>query len=165
MQLTYSLALASAVGSAFGAVLPRDDEPVPAGQCCFHLRDTFKAKLIHQDMKNGELYLDNPDFPVGWYCLDEFKGEGILRDRDNNACILTRPGNSMECLDGTPGHDNWTTAVPHRGFHVLEDYGSIQFSICDVNGKQRIYGEKAPEGLTCRQVQLNTTERKGQCKA
>ncbi|KAJ3481736.1 hypothetical protein NLG97_g7749 [Lecanicillium saksenae] len=165
MQLSFSLGLSFMASTAFGAAISvREDNPVPANYCCFHLQDTISGKHVQQDTNTGELFLHDPSLKEGWYCINQNSGSKILYDRDYNACILTSPNNSFECLDGTPGGDTWAIGPYVSGTVLLQDYGSIEFNICNVKGRQQIYGANPPSGLSCQKTQLNTDNRTGQCK-
>lgn len=165
MKFASSFTFYSLVSAVFAAaIFPRDD-PVPDDSCCFHLRDTGvpNGELIRQDYDTGYLYLSDPNLPVAQYCLHNHDRPNVLWDRDNNACILAGNDNSFQCLDGTPGGDTWKIVLAHPNFVVLEDYGSIDFTVCDVDGRKQIFGPQAPAGLNCRQTQLLADDRKGQC--
>lgn len=162
MKITYPLALSAILGTAFGAaILPRD-EPIAPNSCCFHLQDTRTGKLAQQDYNSGFLYVNDPSLPVGWYCL--YNDQPILWDPNYNACILTSPKNSFQCLDGTPGGDTWNIVQGQPNTILLQDYSSVWFSICSVNGRQQIYGPNLPSNLNCQSTQLVAVGRKGQCK-
>ncbi len=164
MMFSISLALFSIVGTAFGAVIAtREDNPVPPGFCCFHLLALNGNNYLQRDARTGDIFINDPNLPRGWYCIDQVNNSKVLYDRDNNACILTSPRNSFECLDGTPGGDTWTLVPSVFGAPLLQDYGSIDFNVCNVNGRQQIYGP-SPGGLSCQGTQLLAYDRIGQCK-
>lgn len=165
MKLSSSLALSFMAGTALGAAIaPRDDNPVPPGYCCFHLQDNSSGKLAQQDADIHELFINDANAPWGWYCINQNAGSQVLYDRDFNACILTSPGNEFQCFDGTPGGDTWKIATSGSGTVVLEDYGNTKFKVCNVNGRQQIFGVNPPSGLSCQETQLNIVDRTGQCK-
>ncbi|OAA60755.1 hypothetical protein ISF_05794 [Cordyceps fumosorosea ARSEF 2679] len=164
MKLTCPLMLSSIVGIALGAAISARQDDVPKGFCCFHLQDTISGKLLQQDAHTHELFLDDPSLPAGWYCINQNAGSNVLYDRDNNACILTDPGKSFECLDGTPGGDTWQLVKNTYNAILLEDYGSTDFNICDTKGRRQIFGADPPSGLSCQKTKLATDNRTGECK-
>ncbi|TQW00734.1 hypothetical protein IF1G_00665 [Cordyceps javanica] len=165
MKLSFSLVISFIVGTALGAAISaRQDTPVPNGFCCFHLQDTTTGKHVQQDARTGYVYLDDASLPEGWYCINQNAGSNVLYDRRNNACILTSPDNSFQCLDGTPGGDTWQLVNYVSNAILLEDYGSIEFNVCGADGRQQVFGSQPPAGLGCRKTQLLADNRAGQCK-
>lgn len=153
MKLSFSLALSLLLGTTLGAAISARQ----GGLCCFNLQDTSSGRNVQQDGRTHELFLYDPNLGDGWYCITP---NSVLYDRGNNACILTSPRNSFECLDGTPGGDTWQLA----GGNLLQDYGSVDFNVCNVNGRQQIFGASPPGGYSCRKTQLRTVNRTSQCQ-
>lgn len=162
MHIYQFITLVSTIGVCQGAVLPRDDFPVPNGLCCFHLKDTSSGNIAQQDYHSGYLYF-NANKPQGWYCFDFKNRPDIFYDRYYNACILSGNKGQFQCLDGTPGGDTWKLRR-QNGKVVLEDYGSTKFSACRSSTGEDIFGPVPPAGSQCRKdFQLEATNIKGDC--
>ncbi|KAM3565055.1 hypothetical protein ARSEF4850_001552 [Beauveria asiatica] len=162
MKLSLSLVVSFMVSTALGTAIPARQVDDPKS-CCFNLQDTTSGKHVQQDAHTGELFVDDSNLPEGRYCINQKTNSKVLYDRRNNACILTSPRNSFECLDGTPGGDTWELVRNVGEAIFLQDYGSIDFKVCNVNGRQQLFGAKSPDGLDCKWTHLSADNRAGQC--
>ncbi|KAM3511574.1 hypothetical protein MY11210_004792 [Beauveria gryllotalpidicola] len=164
MTLFSSLVVSFMASTALGAAISARQLDDPKS-CCFHLQDTTSGKHVQQDARTGELFLDDSSLPDGRYCINQKADSKVLYDRQNNACILTSPRNSLECLDAIPGGDTWQLVRNVGEAILLEDYGSIDFNVCNVNGRQQIFGAKPSGGLDCKKTHLSADNRFGQCNS
>jgi hypothetical protein len=162
MHISKLLAVVPLIQATQGAVISRDDFPVPDGLCCFRLQDSSTGAFAQQDYHSGYLYF-NANQPRGLYCFDFQHRPDILYDPYYNACILSGNKGQFQCLDPIAGGDTWK--LRRQGDKVvLEDYGSTKFSACDSNPGEAIFGPVPPAGMQCRKdLQLEAVYIKGDC--
>ncbi|KAH6609643.1 hypothetical protein Trco_002989 [Trichoderma cornu-damae] len=147
------------------AVIPRNYD-VPAGYCCFALADVSTGKTIQQNKEYGFLYLDASQ-PKGWYCLNPSGSRPILWDDNNNACIIAWDGH-FQCLDPTPGDDEWS--LGHVGTSnstrlLLLHNSSSAYQACPNRDRGEIISSGAPATAGCRKIQLEATGLEGACSS
>ncbi|KAK7413399.1 hypothetical protein QQX98_007701 [Neonectria punicea] len=148
---------------AAAAVLPRVNQDVPAGHCCFTLNEASTGAIVQENKVNGFLYL-NGGKPNGWYCINLSNSQNILLDDFNNACFLA-PDGLFQCLDPTIGPNSWTLKKSGSNTLLAHD-GSTTFTSCpNKNPGQLLYGIKSGDSSQCKKITLKAKGFKGTCKS